>query len=575
VKNTGISIAAAAKGLEAGRNCAALANQHASFSGDAIMAIWNNYHFTNRVDVADARRFNPDGDMQPAPATTGPDMLTTTASLMKLHVAQADQLGTRCGLVGKAWSFSRLTGNGPLQLDCGGKLMWETGLSGNSGLVGMVPVSLDELHPAALGDAGTLAWTRGGTTMRELALWSEAHDLSLITSGDQLGPSLAGAVASGTHGSRLGKGAVQNIVRGMHLVTASDRSIWMEPARKPVLANDVALLFADDVIRDDGLFFDALVHLGAMGIVNGAIVEFERKQLYDRVVPIVTLAPIWDAWLAAVAARDWATVARLLGHDGDPIFYEFSLSPFDPKDAESVHILYFRSHSLLENNGPGRTPRPSDAVYVWAQQQVSEPTLKIQSNLDLPALYVRLVRDELAQHPTQTGLPWSGLHAKDEETGERGALFNAGFAVPFAQLEQTITTMCESVAALKNDRQFIFTFRFVTDAVGTLAHLRWPESVAIELDGASELFANRFGVTQNSNVALKLVQAALDAAGLEYCMHWGKLGNNTQIVARNFGGKAIAGSPIAAWHRTRSELLSTAQGRRTMMNDVVVQYGLV
>lgn len=539
------------------------------------MAKWSNYHLTRDVDVVDDRRFNPNGTMQPAAMTTGPEMLTTSAALLKTHADDADRLGTRCGLIGKAWSFSRLTGNAALQLECGGKLKWETGLADNSGLVGMVPVAAAELNANAQVPAGNLAWARGGTTMRELALWAEGRGLSLSTSGDQLGPSLAGAVATGTHGSRLGYGGVQNMVRGLHLVTGPSSSVWIEPASQPILADNVVGLFADHIIRDDALFYDSLLHLGAMGIINGAIVELEPKQLFDKVVPILKLAPIWADWIKAVMARDFAQVAHLLGHDGTPIFYEFSLNPFDPKGEDSVHILYLQSHSLLENNEPGRTPRPADAVYYYAQQLLNDDALKIASNLDLPTLYVALVRDDLVQHPTQNGLPWSGLHAQDEETGARGALFNAGFAVPFDQLPQAISSMCAGVTSFTNDRQFIFTYRFVTKAAGTLAHLRWDESVAIELDGASPLFAAQYQVTQNSEIALELVQRAFDADGIDYCMHWGKLGNNAKLVARNFGSSAMAGSPIARWYQSRAVLLPTAEGKRTMQNDLVVQYGMV
>ena len=540
------------------------------------MTIWRNYHFTHSVDVADDRRFNRDGTMQPAGTTSGPEMLTASAALLGLHISDADALGSRCGLVGKAWSFSRLTGNAALQLHCGGKLAWENDLEPDSGLVGLVAVRVAELHPSATVPADTLAWVRGGTTMRELAVWAENHELTLSTSGDQLGPSLAGAIATGTHGSKLGFGAVQNMVRGLHVITSSGTSVWLEPASRPMLDDAAASQFADEIVRDDGRFADTVVHLGAMGIINGAIVELDRKQRFDKYVATPKLESIQQEWIAAIEARDFAEVSHLLGFEGEPVFYEFSLNPFDPFGAESVHILYYKSHSLVTNIGPVRTPRPADAIsYYFSTLAAGGSQVRLLSNLDLPALYVFLVQQDWAANGKHSGLTWSDLHSKDEETGERGALFNAGFALPFDQLQHAITVMCDAVATFKNDRQFIFTYRFVTKAAGRLAHLRWDESIAIELDGASRLFADKYQVTPISEIGLQLVQRAFDKVGLEYCMHWGKLGNSAQLVARNFGSRAIAGSPIAQWSASRSALLQTDQGKRTMQNDLVVLYGLV
>jgi FAD/FMN-containing dehydrogenase len=503
------------------------------------------------------------------------EMLAISAPLLMRHVADAIALGTRCGVVGKSWSFSHLTGNAALQLDCGGKLLWEHGLADNSGLVGCLPFDAAMAHTGSTLPADRLAWVRGGTTMREIAMWAEGAGLSLVTSGDQLGPSLAGAVATGTHGSRLGYGGVQNMVRGMHVVTGPGQSVWIEPARAPVLSDAAVATFADAVIRDDAQFADALIHLGAMGVINGAVIELESKSLFDKRVPILKLEPIWTEWLDAVMARDFAAVAALLGCPGTPIFYEFSLNPFDPKGGDSVHILYFPSHAFAPNNGPGRTPRPADAVYAQAQLLAAQMGLLMESNLDLPSLYVAMVQQDLIDHPDLNGLPWSGLHRSDSETGERGALFNAGFAVPLSELPKAISTMCDAAAAMTDDRQFIFTYRFVTQAAGTLSHFRWDESVAIELDGASKLMADRFQVVQNSDTALDYVQAAFDANGVDYCMHWGKLGNNAHCVAMNFGDTATAGSPIGRWHRTRAALLPTATARQAMQNDVVAEYGMV
>ena len=91
---------------------------------------------------------------------------------------------------------------------------------------------------------------------------------------------MAGSIATGVNGSRLGYGAIQNMIRGLHFVTAPDRSVYVEPASRPVLSDAAALVFADEVIRDDAIFDGCLVHLGGMGVVNGLVVELDVKRLF-------------------------------------------------------------------------------------------------------------------------------------------------------------------------------------------------------------------------------------------------------------------------------------------------------
>ncbi|MBO9712732.1 FAD-binding protein [Sphingomonas sp.] len=539
--------------------------------------VWNNYHGTHMIEVFDQRRFNPKGKLQPDGKTKGQEMFALSSADLFAHLRLADASGTYCGLIGKAWSFSMLTGNTKLQLECGGKLAGESHLEDNSGLVGIVPFRPGELHAASQLRPGLLAWVRGGTTMRALALWAEAHNLSISTSGDQLGPSLAGAIATGTHGSRLGYGALQNMVRGLHLITGDGHSVWIERASNPVLADTVATSFADKVIRDDRKFADALVHLGAMGIVNGAIVELEPLRLFQKNVPILRLAPMWDDWLKAVRARDFARAAKILGCDISPIFYEFSLNPFDPKGEESVHIFYSPTTALIDTEVPGRTPRPADAViqYVLQQTQLGMLEPDAAPAADLPAIYIGLVRKALED---EASLPnarkWSVLHSSDQATGGPGMLYNAGFAIPFGELSRAIDIMCDTVKDMGPGRQFIFTYRFVTGAAGTLAHLRWPESVAVELDGASPaaLLPYQIGAP-NSLQAAKAIQDAFHRRGLPFAMHWGKLGNAPAIVKENFGSAAEAASSLGQWNKTRDALLQP-EGKRTMRNQLVDNYDL-
>ena len=91
--------------------------------------------------------------------------------------------------------------------------------------------------------------------------------------------SVAGAVATGTHGSGDGIGSLATAVRGIGFVTPSGESRTL--------------------VRGDADFAGAVVHLGALGVVTG--LELDVEPTYD-VAQTVYEAPAWDAILADLDA---------------------------------------------------------------------------------------------------------------------------------------------------------------------------------------------------------------------------------------------------------------------------------
>ena len=91
--------------------------------------------------------------------------------------------------------------------------------------------------------------------------------------------SVAGAVATGTHGSGDGIGSLATAVRGIGFVTPSGESRTL--------------------VRGDADFAGSVVHLGALGVVTG--LELDVEGTYD-VAQTVYEAPAWDAILADLDA---------------------------------------------------------------------------------------------------------------------------------------------------------------------------------------------------------------------------------------------------------------------------------
>ncbi|VXC32923.1 putative xylitol oxidase [Nocardioides sp. AX2bis] len=103
-------------------------------------------------------------------------------------------------------------------------------------------------------DAGTVTCS-GGATFGALAASLEAHGLALANLASLPHISVAGAVATGTHGSGAGLGNLATAVRALTFVTA-----------------DGALR---TVTRGEPDFAGAVVHLGALGVVHRVTLDVE------------------------------------------------------------------------------------------------------------------------------------------------------------------------------------------------------------------------------------------------------------------------------------------------------------
>lgn len=553
------------------------------------LAKWRNYHLT------EAGRYQPANGMG-ADATVkelaefhaadlggrpGAEMFAGAAQTLKALLHELDQrldsvvhplrrksFPASCGMMGQGWSFADIIAADELLLDL-------------DGLAGLSPFVAADLHPCSSLEPHRLAMVLGGTRLREIVNWSAPRGLSLLTSGTHLGPTIAGAAASASHGSRLGAGGVQNLIRGMHLVVGAGRSVWIEPARCPVLSDAAALCFADAVERDDGLFDDALVHLGAMGIVNGVVLELVSDDHY-----------LWRfgfsqpslAWLNDMAAGKFGDIATRHGLPDNPVFYEVTINPFDWENTEAIHSFYF----------PATPPETCDAMVAAAAARdftagaISQLGTQVAGNANSVAssqsfsifhLYRSEIDARIASGDLDAPRRWGQLHDDVITGGFPGALWNASFAVARERLPEIIPIICAASQGCLPT--FLYTIRFVSSAAGSLAFTRWPETAVIEIDGVSQFAPGGLGQYGGEIIkGCRQLRAALDAANIPYMMHWAKLGGlDAPRVAANFGPPTTAFPDaldrIERWRKSRDKLLGNDRMRGLFWNEAVVRYGLI
>ncbi|MEU1401047.1 FAD-binding protein [Streptomyces sp. NPDC005728] len=148
-----------------------------------------------------------------------------------------------------------------------------------------VLLSIASLPP--LIDVDTAARTvrvSGGVRYAELARRVHAHGLALPNMASLPHISVAGSVATGTHGSGVGNGPLAAAVREVELVTADGSVV--------------------SIGRGDARFDGAVTSLGALGVVSGLTLDLEPA--YEVEQYVFTELPLDGLDYAAVAASAYS-----------------------------------------------------------------------------------------------------------------------------------------------------------------------------------------------------------------------------------------------------------------------------
>ncbi|WP_320778979.1 FAD-binding protein [Streptomyces sp. CRN 30] len=154
-----------------------------------------------------------------------------------------------------------------------------------------VLLSLAELPPEI--DVDTAARTvrvGGGVRYAELARVVDAHGLALPNMASLPHISVAGSVATGTHGSGVTNGSLASVVREVELITADGTTVT--------------------IARGDERFGGAVTSLGALGVVASLTLELEPAYEVEQHVfgELPLTAPLDEALAAAYSVSlftDW------------------------------------------------------------------------------------------------------------------------------------------------------------------------------------------------------------------------------------------------------------------------------
>lgn len=407
-------------------------------------------------------------------------------------------------------------------------------------------VSPEQVSPDYQGEARRLVLAQCGMAIWELSQWLEARGLSLSAVGASNGQTIAGAIATGTHGAALHFGAVHDAVVGLHLITGPDEHIWLERASYPVAADSLAAKLGARIVRDDEAFDAAVVGLGAFGFVHGVLLEAEDRYLlegYRRRVPFDA------AYHRLIETLDFSS--PLMPCPGEqPFHFQTLLNPYDLARGAYLTVMYKRpyrsGYTPPKPNGEGVGPGDDAPAFIGKISEVLPAVV--------PPLVSKVASASLTLFEKQEGT----LAEIFCNTTLAGKVASAAIGLPVPEVNKVMDILIE---VNKREGPFtgLFAFRFVKQSKALMAFTRFAPTCVLELDGVQSPRTYSF---------YEAVWNALEAAGIPYTFHWGKMNSlNPARVERMYGDS------LRKFLAARARLLS-GPAIAAMSNDALRSWGI-
>jgi FAD binding domain len=444
-------------------------------------------------------------------------------------IQNAERNGYRLRPVGSAWSFSPCAATADTLVDIRALSLPMPALQ-TTDLVSM--------------DPGRLVHVQCGMTVDRINHVLEAAGETLWTMGGNAGQTIAGALATGTHGSFWQRPPTADYVRAITLVTESGRAVWLEPSSRPLTQPTFTAWGAFQVVRDDAQFQAAVVSLGCLGIVFSLVVEI-------RPIIYLDFTRSHRDFDSAVQKALYDNDLSGLGVPGLPDHFEVALNPYALGPGQNgAHVtLCFEKPATGSQIIPPPGPSLNDGTLAkLVQFIVSNPSnVPIAMGPVMDLIYP----DRHALGPFSVAIP---LSTTDAPT------FSAEIAFQSGDLKTVLPAILQGISNAQPGFYFpgALGIRFMQRSNLPLAFTHFDPTCTIE-------FACMGGVA-GTDAFLKNLFADLTKAGVVFTPHWGQFFDPQAAVAQGYG------PALANWLAARKMLLP--QQRRTFGNPFTDALGL-
>ncbi len=506
---------------------------------------WKNFHETITAPIKGVYNVWYPADLP----RYGADTINRCTKQIQRALAQAKANGFTARAIGRGWSLSDVPATDGALIDL-------------SRLSGMKPIRQNQIDPGYPGDADArdgLWLIQAGAYISQInkMIESDRYGRSLRTSGAANGQTIAGATATGTHGSALGIGALHDHIVAIHLLAGDSNQFWLERASHPVLKPSLAAALGATVIRDDALFNAVVMGLGAFGIIHNVIIETRPRFLleaksFDKLTDTGPTLKFDAAMRTVIETLDFDSHPRLKSQDGSqPYFFQPIIDPNSNPPEVLVSLMY---------------EKPWDPNH---QPDYNMAASKFGPGFDFLSVIGQLLDVFQAGVPLVAQIAIAQLFSTKPKTGSWGELFgyktprtkvaSSTVAVPLNRALETLDLLIE----INNDigpAPLVFGCRYVKKSPALLAMNRFDTTFVVSIDG----------IFNNTSLAFfDAIAPKIEQAGIPFTQHWGKTNGYTPARVQN-----AYGADFTAWKDARHQLLPDPADRALFTNDYMQQRGL-
>lgn len=389
---------------------------------------------------------------------------------------------------------------------------------------------------------------------------------SLRASGGSNGQTIVGAFSTNTHGASIDYGSISEMIKGMHIVSGPDKSIYIERASEKITSTRFHSKINAQYIADDDLFNAALISFGSFGFIHGVLVEVEDKFLLEQKLSRVKFDQrLEDALSGGEYEKLQPYLLYQYSDQNNPLYHlEIAINPHDfefDNLEKGVYLRimhkvgYYDNYDRIDNDARGYTYGDDALGLIQTVLNMVEHNAGFLNRLLIPKMVNKLFKTAYDRPEKAVGT----IGETFKNTVFRGKVFSAAFGFDPVHLKKVIE-LCLEVNK-KTKLAGIMACRFTKGTEATLGFTKWPLTTVLELDGAD--------VNINYTFVKKLA-LLMESNGINYTMHWGKMNRhmNENRTINSFGEEKIK-----AWKEQRSRMMSE-EVQEIFNNAFLEQFGL-
>lgn len=406
-----------------------------------------------------------------------------------------------------------------------------------------------------------LFYFQSGAQINQINRALEDRGNCLATTGASNGQTIAGAISTGTHGSALKIGAMQDYVRALHIVTSENEHIIVQPATNPIINKGFSDIFGAKLINDDKLYLSTLVSFGSFGVIHGIILEtvsLYMLETYSSRVDYKLVEQVFP-YLSTFDHTSSTNLTKFLKQIGlpseeDPYHLDIIANPYGAANNAFLRVMFKRAYdkSKLSPEPDGSSTRVGDDI-LSIIGSLAETTDLVVSPI-VNTLFGSVAEVQSGYTQTPRNIFGDSIIYKPKKGSASTEL-----GVPIAKASDAIKLIMK--IAKKENFAGLIGIRFVKNSAATLAFTRFsPLTCTIELPGLN---------SSNTQNFYQQVFNAMDNKGIPFTLHWGQQGDFSPVRLAS-----MYGSAVETWVQARKVILPDPIQRYMFTNDFLKRCGI-